>query len=30
MPWSNCKVTRAGPAENGTIYIELRAKLPYS
>lgn len=25
MPWVNCKVTRAGPAENGTIYIALRA-----
>jgi hypothetical protein len=25
MPWVNCTVTRAGPAENGTIYIGLRA-----
>jgi hypothetical protein len=25
MPWVNCKVTRAGPAENGTIYIALRS-----
>jgi hypothetical protein len=25
MPWVNCKVTLAGPAENGTIYIALRA-----
>ena len=26
MPWVECNVTRAGPAENGTIYIALRAK----
>ena len=26
MPWVNCDVTTAGPAENGTIYIGLRAK----
>lgn len=26
MPWVDCKVTRAGPAENGTVYIALRAK----
>lgn len=25
MPWENCRVTRAGPAENGTIYIALRS-----
>ena len=25
MPWVNCKITRAGPAENGIIYIALRA-----
>jgi len=25
MPWKDCDVTRAGPAENGTIYIGLRA-----
>ena len=25
MPWVKCKVTRAGPAENGTIYIALQA-----
>lgn len=26
MPWVECSVTRAGPAENGTVYIALRAK----
>jgi hypothetical protein len=26
MPWVDCKVTRAGPAENGTVYIALRAE----
>jgi hypothetical protein len=26
MPWVECNVTRAGPAENGTVYIALRAK----
>ena len=26
MPWVDCTVTRAGPAENGTVYIALRAK----
>ena len=26
MPWVDCSVTRAGPAENGTVYIALRAK----
>ena len=26
VPWVECNVTRAGPAENGTIYIALRAK----
>lgn len=26
MPWVECNVTRAGPAENGTIYIALKAK----
>jgi hypothetical protein len=25
MPWVDCQVTRAGPAENGTIYIALKA-----
>lgn len=25
MPWLNCDVTRAGPAENGSIYIALKA-----
>ena len=25
MPWVNCEVTQAGPAEDGTIYIALRA-----
>ena len=25
MPWKACNVTQAGPAENGTIYIALRA-----
>lgn len=25
MPWVNCTVERAGPAENGIIYIALRA-----
>ncbi len=25
MPWVNCKVTRAGPAEDGTIFIALRS-----
>jgi hypothetical protein len=25
MPWVTCDVTMAGPAENGTIYIALRA-----
>ena len=25
MPWVNCEVTRTGPAENGTIYVALRA-----
>lgn len=25
MPWANCTVNRAGPAENGVIYIHLRA-----
>jgi len=25
MPWVNCTVTRAGPAENGTIYIALQS-----
>lgn len=25
MPWVTCDVTQAGPAENGTIYIALRA-----
>jgi hypothetical protein len=25
MPWVECQVTRAGPAENGVIYIALRA-----
>lgn len=24
MPWFTCDVTRAGPAENGTIYIGLK------
>ena len=24
MPWFTCDVTRAGPAENGTIYLGLR------
>jgi hypothetical protein len=26
MPWVNCEVTKAGPAENGIIYIGLRAR----
>ncbi len=26
MAWAECNVTRAGPAENGTVYIALRAK----
>lgn len=26
MPWVECNVTRAGPAENGTIYVALKAK----
>mgnify|MGYP001820023714 FL=1 len=25
MPWFTCTVTKAGPAENGVIYIALRA-----
>lgn len=25
MPWTRCTVERAGPAENGVIYIALRA-----
>ena len=25
MPWVTCNVTKAGPAENGVIYIALRA-----
>ncbi len=25
MPWVNCHVNRAGAAENGVIYIHLRA-----
>lgn len=25
MPWKECHVTRVGPAENGVIYIALRA-----
>ncbi|WP_170330235.1 hypothetical protein [Ruegeria arenilitoris] len=25
MPWKTCEVTAAGPAENGVIYISLRA-----
>ncbi|MEX0345573.1 MAG: hypothetical protein AB3N20_11660 [Rhizobiaceae bacterium] len=25
MPWEECRVTRAGPAENGNIYIALQA-----
>ena len=25
MPWVRCTVERAGPAENGVIYIALRA-----
>ena len=24
MPWVNCEVMRAGPAENGVIYIALK------
>lgn len=26
MPWAECDVTRAGPAEDGVIYIALKAK----
>ena len=26
MPWAECDVNRAGPAENGIIYIHLRHK----
>jgi hypothetical protein len=25
MPWVDCQVVRAGPAENGVVYIALRA-----
>jgi hypothetical protein len=25
MPWVNCQVVQTGPAEDGTIYIALRA-----
>jgi hypothetical protein len=25
MPWANCHVTSAGPAEDGTIFVSLRA-----
>ena len=25
MPWVDCHVTRAGPAENGTVFVALRA-----
>lgn len=24
MPWYNCRVARAGPAENGVIYVSLQ------